>query len=215
MTNEFTLPGAKPSYAPDLPLEPIHIALALDIDIASQRIAGRATTSVRANRAGARTLVFNAVGFASAEVSGPLASRDDGRELTITWDEPFAEGETREVVVDYAVEAPVSGMHFSHPDEAYPDRPVFACSDHETERARYWLPCVDYPAVRTTFDFAIRAAADLTVLANGMQDGETEHGDGTKTTRWKLDFPLSKLSVLSRCGAFYALCRRSGRRYSD
>ncbi|MBT4981330.1 MAG: hypothetical protein HOL51_04650 [Gemmatimonadetes bacterium] len=207
MTNEFTLPGAEPSYAPDLALEPVHIALSLNVDIEAKRIAGRATTSVRANRVGTRTLILNAVGFVAAEVSGPLSSRYDGRQLTITWDTPFAEGETREVAVDYAVEAPVSGMHFSHPDDRYPDRPVFACSDHETERARYWLPCVDYPAVRTTFDFAIRVAADLTVLANGVQDGETEHGDGTKTTRWTLDF---------RCPS-YLCCLAVGRftRYVD
>jgi aminopeptidase N len=97
MTNEFTLPGAEPSYAPDLALEPVHIALSLNVDIEAKRIAGRATTSVRANRVGTRTLILNAVGFVAAEVSGPLSSRYDGRQLTITWDTPFAEGETREV----------------------------------------------------------------------------------------------------------------------
>jgi len=199
---DFTLPGAEASYAPDLKLEPRHIGVRLGFDLDRARAEGSVTTTVRANRAGARTLRLDAIAFEDVEVEGPEDWRYDGRGIDLTWREPFAAGEERPVVVRYAVQDPVTGMRFSRPDEPYPDRPLFVATDHETERARYWLPCVDYPSVRTTFDFHLTAPAHLTALANGTLRGETENGDGTRTTHWRLVKPCPSYLCCLAIGEF-------------
>ena len=81
-------------------------------------------TTIRGNRPGTRSLLLDAVGFRDVEVSGPEQWRYDGERIHLTWTEPFAVGEIRTLEVHYAIESPVSGMQFLHPDEAYPDRPL-------------------------------------------------------------------------------------------
>ena len=196
----FTLPGAEASYAPDLALEPTHIEVRLRFELKVRRAAGSVTTTVRANRAGARTLVLDAVALDDVAVEG-ASWRYDGRKIHLDWREPFAAGEERTVEVRYAVTAPVTGMRFSVPDDAYPDRPLLVATDNETERARYWLPCVDYPTVRTTFDFHLTAPRDLTILANGALVDESENDDGTKTAHWRLDKPCPSYLCCLAIGA--------------
>ncbi|MEE9311932.1 MAG: M1 family aminopeptidase, partial [Planctomycetota bacterium] len=110
----------------------------------------------------------------------------DGREICIEWAKPFGTDEERKIACTYKVENPATGMDFSFPDSAYPDAPKWAATDHETERARHWLPCVDLPNVRTTLSFHLRADKDFTILANGKLIKEEQHDDGTKTAHWEL-----------------------------
>ena len=46
-------------------------------------------------------------------------------------------------------------------------RPLLACTDHETERARYWLASIDHPNVRPTAKWTFVVKAGLTAIANG------------------------------------------------
>lgn len=46
-------------------------------------------------------------------------------------------------------------------------RPLLACTDHETERARYWLAMIDHPNVRPTAKWTFVVKAGLTAIANG------------------------------------------------
>lgn len=55
-------------------------------------------------------------------------------------------------------------------------------------RARYWLPTVDYPTVRTTLSWSITAPKQYTALANGTSKGTETNGDYT-TSKWELDYP--------------------------
>lgn len=178
-------------YPPDLGLEPLHLEIDLAIDIAARCAAGAVTHTVVARRAQLRTLTLDAVDLAvSAVVDGDgrsLTWRNDGKTLTIRWETPFARGEERCVTIHYAVEHPVAGLYFSQPDAAYPDMPWYAVTDHETERARHWLPCIDLPNVRTTLDIKLRADQRFTILANGYLAAEHTHDDGTKTAHWRLE----------------------------
>ncbi|MBI2894853.1 MAG: hypothetical protein HYY06_14960 [Deltaproteobacteria bacterium] len=189
--SDFTLPGAEAHYPPDLSIEPTHLEIALRVDLERQSIEGTVTTTVEARRAGPRAIELDAVDFQDVDVRDAdgrkLTSRYDGRKIAATWDEPFAAGETRRLAVRYRVVRPVTGLFFSKPTPALPDEPWFAGTDHETERARHWLPCVDLPNVRTRLDFFLRAESRFTILANGALVGETDHGDGTRTAHYGLD----------------------------
>jgi aminopeptidase N len=187
----FDPAAAAAQYPPDLGLEPLHLCIDLAIDIAAQRAAGVVTHTIVARRAQMRALTLDAVDLAVTSVidedGRALTWRNDGKRLAIRWEAPFAIDEKRRVAIHYAVERPVSGLYFSQPSDAYPDMPWYAVTDHETERARHWLPCIDLPNVRTTLDIRLRADARFTILANGYLVEETAHGDGTKTACWRLD----------------------------
>ena len=88
------------------------------------------------------------------------------------------------MAVVYTVEQPITGLNFSVPDEAYPARAEYAITDNETECARYWLPCVDYPTVRTSLEFHLRAETGMQAVANGRFVGSEDHSDGTTTTTY-------------------------------
>ena len=76
----------------------------------------------------------------SLEAGQPLSGyRYDGKHVQIVWANPFTTGgETRRVSVRYTVHDPVAGMHFFGGPDAAEGEPVYALSDHETEKARYW-----------------------------------------------------------------------------
>ncbi|MFN3982594.1 MAG: M1 family aminopeptidase [Caldilinea sp.] len=197
---------AEAHYPPDLGLEPQHLAIDLSIDIAARRIEGAATHTVVARRSRVQTLTLDAVDLDVTAVTGDdgsaLAFRNDGKQLVIRWPTPFSVGEQRNVTIHYAAERPISGLYFSQPSEAYPDMPWYAVTDHETERARHWLPCIDLPNARTTLDIRLRAEERFTILANGYLVAETVHGDGAKTVHWRLDQPCPSYLLCFAVGEF-------------
>ncbi len=204
----FFDPSVPPQYPPDLLLEPLHLDIDLFVDVANERAAGKVTTTVVANGRQADTLVLDAVHLedvAVRDVDGrDLEANYDGQKLAIHWADPFQNGEQRRVEVAYRVDKPVDGLIFSQPDDAYPHQAWYAVTDHETERARYWLPCIDLPNVRTTLDFHLRAEDRFTILANGFLVEEEMHGDGTKTAHWRLEQLCPSYLICFAIGDFVA-----------
>lgn len=189
----FALTGSRAHYPPDLELEPTHLDIALAVDVGKRRVDGRVTTTVYARQSGPSRLTLDAVGFDIAQVvdpdGRPLSWRYDGTRLHLRWPEAFGRGEWRRVEVTYRVVEPVTGLIFSGPSEERPDAPRFAATDHETERARFWLPCLDLPNARPAIDWHLRADRAFTILAGGTLLGEEQHEDGTHTSHWRLEQP--------------------------
>jgi aminopeptidase N len=186
----FTLAGATDHYPPDLGLEPRHLRLEASVDLDTRSLDAVATWTLRANRPGEHNLVLDAVGFERCTVDGPgVTARYDGQKLYVRFAEAIAPGTEHALRVVYRVANPIAGLYFSAPDADEPSRPLFVSTDNETERARYWLPCIDQPAVRTSIEFHLRARAELTALANGELVAEETHEDGSKTTIWRLAQP--------------------------
>lgn len=206
---------------------PTHLEIHLDLtSLSDKTLRGAVTLSFRcrqpATGAGGdpplRKALLDAVAFSGVEVVSldagqPLAGyRYDGKRVQIVWANPFTSvGETRRVSVRYTVQDPVAGMHFFGGPDAPEGEPAYALSDHETEKARYWLPCVDLPSVRTTADFYLTTRRGHVAFANGVkaseallplehtqqQDGGGDQDDDDDTawkgertlTVWRLDFP--------------------------
>ncbi len=186
---EFASSEASDHYPPDRGLTSAHLDLALRVDVAGRRCDAVVTHTVRALRAGARSIRLDAVDFEDVAVEGDadLTWSYDGRALALTWGRAFGLGEERSAAIRYRVVEPVTGLLFSQPTAASPAAPWFAATDNETERARHWFPCVDHPSVRPTLTFHVRAEGRFTSLANGLQTGEDAHEDGTRTTHWRLE----------------------------
>jgi aminopeptidase N len=187
----FYNPQVEPQYPPDLELEPVHIDIDAQVDIVNEQADCRVTTTLFARGEAPQELILDAVDFENISVGDPdgheLTFHYDGQKLAVRWADPISRGERRRVEITYQVIKPVDGLFFSQPNEAYPTQPWYAATDHETERARHWLPCIDLPNVRTTLDFHLRAESHFTILANGYLVEEISHDDGTKTAHWRLD----------------------------
>jgi aminopeptidase N len=189
----FTLPGAETHYPPDLEIEPVHLDIDLRVDIEARSVVGVVTHTLEWRRTGAVQLDLHAIDFndvALEDLDGhQLRWRYDGRCIRVTWASGAERGATRRLAIAYRVVDPISGLFFSAPHAHAPDAPRFAATDHETERARHWLPTIDLPSVRPTLAFHLRAPAELTILANGLQRSEELHEDGSKTAHWQLEQP--------------------------
>ncbi|MFN8440781.1 MAG: M1 family aminopeptidase [Caldilineaceae bacterium] len=208
VSDPFNEPGIEKQYPPDLELEPQHVEIDLSLDIPAASATGRVTTTVQARHAGADSLILHAVDFQDVAVTSGNAQtiqwRYDGTQFTIHWQNGFAAGEQRTVTIAYRVVKPTAGLYFSYPDTQYPNAPTYAATDHETERARYWLPCVDLPNVRTTLDIRLRSKAEHTILANGYLVGETAQGDGSKSVHWRLEQRCPSYLICFAVGDFTA-----------
>ncbi|KIG13007.1 Aminopeptidase [Enhygromyxa salina] len=204
----FTLPGAEAHYPPDLGIEPVHLDIDLHVDIEGRSAAGVVTHTLAWRRAGATQLVLNALDFEDLAVESEdqggseISWRYDGQQIRVTWAAGAQRGATRKLAIRYRVRQPVSGLFFSSPSAEAPTAARFAATDHETERARHWLPTIDLPSVRPTLTFHLRAADDLTILANGVLHSEQRHDDGTKTAHWGLDQPCPSYLTCFAIGDF-------------
>lgn len=199
----FSLPDPPAHYPPDLEIEPVHMTLALRVDPIARTAVGTNTLRVRANQAGAAKLRLDAIDLldVSTPTDGVTLTEHD-EHLELRWAEPLAAGEERTVAVAYRVDRPTTGLLFQPYAGEDEDAAPFAVTDNETERARYWMPCVDLPAVRTTLRFELTTDAAYTVLANGREVSSDDHGDGTKTVTWELDAPCPSYLACFAIGPF-------------
>lgn len=180
----FASPGTQAVYAPIPELEPVHRELGLRIDIDERTVHGTLTLTLNARVGEARSVSLDAVGFEQIVVTSKgMDSRYDGNTLHVTLRKPLAQGEQTTLTLTWTVRDPMAGLRFNNGGPSG----VFAASDHETSRARYWFPCVDHPLVRTTARIQITHQAGLTALSAGELVGTVDNEDGTESTTWQLD----------------------------
>ncbi len=203
---DFALPGAAAHYPADVELESTYLDISLCVDIERRTAAGTVTHTVRSARPGPVKLEIHAVDFEQLVVEDPdgkeIAWHYDGSKITVTWQQAFARHEARKLAIQYHVERPVSGLYFSSPSSEYPDDGAWAATDHETERARHWLPVIDLPNIRPTLRLQLKARSQHMILANGKLVGEEDHNDGWKTARWELNQPCPSYLVCFAIGDF-------------
>jgi len=198
---DFASAGATAHYPPDLRLVPQHLDISVQVHVDARALDVSVAARVRAHVEGAAELTLNGIGFLDLSVTG-ARHRYDGERIALVFEPPLRRDEERVVTVRYRVESPASGVLFSGPAPHRPDAPRYAVTDHETERARHWLACVDLPAVRTSLTWRLRVPAGFTALANGAHAGDVPHDDGTKTTRYELETPCPSYLACFAVGEF-------------
>lgn len=186
LADPFTDSYATPHYQPRLPLRPTHIALEHHFSISERTIKGSVTHTLVAQWPCAHVITLHAEDFDKVQVTSPdddkLSFTYDGHLIQAVFSFPLAKDEKVSLVVSYQVVDPIDGVLFSKEKEGY-----WVVSDHETERARYWLPVIDHPSVRTTLSFKLCTPVEdnLIALANGELVSEQTVGN-EKVSHWEM-----------------------------
>ncbi|KAI8146509.1 peptidase family M1-domain-containing protein [Fennellomyces sp. T-0311] len=205
----FASANAVNQYAPHVVIEPKHLDIQLKIgDLKDKRLEATVTITFEhggqaliKNKKDLSSAVLNAEGFLYLRIEGASHSYD-GHQIQLSWPEPFEKNVQRKVTVKYVIDHPVAGLYFQNEDSLITDKDCcWAITDHETEKARHWLPTIDFPTIRTTLTWSISAPAQYTSLANGSLLSEhTENG--ITTTRWELKYPCPSYLICFAVGEF-------------
>ncbi|KAI8879234.1 hypothetical protein K501DRAFT_257181 [Backusella circina FSU 941] len=191
---DFCSSNAVNQYAPSKVIEPIHLDINLTFpDLLDKSFDGQVTITFKhtgkalvTNAKDLSTITLNGESFEDLKVTGS-DFRYDGHHIFLEWSTPFTINEERKVTIDYKVIDPIAGLYFQKPDAIHGIDSRYCITDHETEKARYWLPTVDFPTVRTTLKWSITAPEQYTSLANGTLINEKIE-NGLKTTEWELTY---------------------------
>ena len=188
-----------------------HVRLELDLDLAKQRLAGRATLTLRARRNDVSAIQLHAVDMEIDKVTVDGAAAEsfhyDGHCLYIELGQPHARGTRLTVMVSYRA-APRRGLYFvprrrdrsGQPDEHQPDWECWTQGQDEDSR-HYW-PGLDLPAEKATSEVICLAPRGLHVLSNGELRERVDVDDDRTRWHYVLDFPHSAYLVTLVCGRF-------------
>jgi aminopeptidase N len=178
-------------FAKGRPVDLQHLKLELDVDLKKRTVKGRAHWRLAVLQA-TTELRFDAVDF---EVSGVKISSkgglsrvpfsNNGREILIHTRE-LRRGSKVNVVIDYKVTEPKSGLSFFSPSAEDPDVPLQVWSQGEAEMNRYWIPCIDHPNERQSTELIITVDKGLFALSNGKKVSKKDKGDKT-VYHWRQD----------------------------
>ncbi len=174
-------------HAPNREFHMVNLALNLHFNIKKKEVIGEATEKIVPLRVNYNTVHLNAVDMKIGKVTlgnKTLKYDYDGKILTIKLDKDYGLNDTLTYSISYTT-VPIKGIFFILPDKGYPDRTPEIWSQSESEDARYWYPCHDYPDDFSTSSLTATVPKDWTVVSNGLlKKVDTNKSDHTKTFYW-------------------------------
>ena len=183
---QAALLGVPPVYAPDRPFDTCHIYLDLSVDLDKRRLTGFCRTTIKARRAGLRSLSFDAVDLKIAKVlfdGKPARFKNADKKLVVAAPKVLAEDEAHDIEVHYSVANPEAGLHFvKSPEQMW--------SQSQPEDARRWFPCHDTPGEKATSEVRATVPSGFRAVSNGVLIDESKT-PAKHTFHWKLDRPHS------------------------
>ncbi len=174
-------------HAPNREFHMINLALNLHFNLKNEEVIGVATEKIVPLRVKYNAVHLNAVDMKIGKVT--LGNKDlkydyDGKILTIKLDKDYGLNDTLTYSINYTT-IPKKGIFFIKPDKGYPDRIPEIWSQSESEDARYWYPCHDYPDDFSTSSLTATVPEDWTVVSNGLLKKTDVNKSGhTKTFYW-------------------------------
>jgi aminopeptidase N len=180
-----------------------HYELAVNVDPAARRLEGRNIVTVDA---AARVDDFeihldDRLEVVAVAVDGvPRPFRHRRGVIRTELESPWARGERHRVRIDYAGEPKVAlrppwidGFVWSETPTGEPWIGVTGQGDGGDN----WWPCKDHPSDEPDegMDIALTVPSGLVGLSNGRRVGETDNGDGTTTSRWRVSYPINNYLV--------------------
>ena len=196
-------PPNPPQYHRDRVADIEHVAVDLTVDVRAGTVAGHSTVTMTLLRP-SREIVLDAAEMTIEKVlSGPatLEHRLRGDQLSVRLPAELPAGRKLEVVVHYHA-SPRRGLYFVRPERGYPDRPLQAWSQGESEDNRYWFPSYDFPDDRFTTEVRATVRRPLVAVSNGRLLGVDESREGWRSYHWKQSVPHVNYLVTLTVGEF-------------
>ncbi len=183
------IPSERSHSAREADFDVENYALAIDLDPATQRIAGRATLRFATRGKKLSEISLDFVDLRVREVLGEqgeaLEFSHDGGVLDIELPRVLRQGDLAQITVIYDG-APRRGLYFSDIENGVATQ-VF--TQGECEDSRGWFPCFDYPNERATSEVAVSMPAAWTSVAAGERVERRELGNGRALERWRMGTP--------------------------
>ncbi|HEX2683076.1 MAG TPA: M1 family aminopeptidase, partial [Ferruginibacter sp.] len=181
------------------PLDVQHYRFEITLTDSSNVMTGVAYISLKLNKP-ADTMVFDLASVNPATNKGMQVTKVMWKDVELGWrhsndqlrvaNEADSLGRT---IAIYYKGVPGDGLIIA--TNKFGDRTFFA--DNWPNRAHNWIPCVDDPADKASFEFIVTAPLHYEVISNGVQAEETILNDRQKLTHWKESIPLStKIMVI-------------------
>ena len=193
-----------------------HYDLAVRVEPAARRIEGSVTVTVEALD---RLPVFEINLDDRLAVTAVAADGEErkfrhrGGVIHIDLSPPWVGGERHRVRIDYAGEPKVAlrppwidGFVWSETPSGEPWIGVTGQGDGGDN----WWPCKDHPSDEPDegMDIALTVPSDLVGLSNGRLISESDNGDGTTTSRWRVSYPINNSLVTVNIGPYVPIVER-------
>jgi len=178
-------------------IDAVHYAFHITLQDDTDRVVGEAEVSIRFLLQGVREVALDLASITPATEGKGMTVSDvasdtghvewvhDTDRLRIALAESPEKGDLVRFTVRYAG-IPASGLNIG--PNRYGERTFF--SVNWPNKARQWLPMIDHPYDKATSEFIVTAPAHYQVVANGLLQEETDHGNGQRRTHWKQSVPI-------------------------
>jgi len=183
----FVYPDYDAKYPPSYDYRIKHYKLSLWLDIDDRSINGEAEIDLEITNEQTRWVSFDGMELVVDSVSGRPEVKDwryDGNKLHIQ----VADKHPKLLIKYHA--KPRKGLYFILPSKAHPNRPPQVWSQGETEHNRYWMPILDHPSIKCTFELIAYVPRGYTVISNG-ELLSVNNDDKWSVWHWRLDKPCS------------------------
>lgn len=194
-----------------------HVALDLDLDFATRRVAGTATLDILAAD-NAREIILDDRGL---EISAITDSRGHALNWTVgTAVEGMGApltvqiGDARRIIIRYRSGAQTDALQWLTPEQTAGKRHPYLLSQGQAILNRSWIPTQDSPGIRQTWEARITAPEPLTVVMSGERltpQGEPA-GAGRRAFRFRMEHPVAPYLIAIAAGdiVFRELGPRTG-----
>ncbi len=196
----FRLPGSRKHYTPKLDFHTFHTRIELALDFERKNISGTCTLEIEPLRPDLKEVRLDAceMDISGVSVDGSPSEFEHDNSTLVVALKPG--GGRRSVMVEYSA-TPRVGLYFTAPDAEFPDKEVQAWTHTEAEASRYWFPCHDHPADKSTSETLIRVPKEFRVISNGKLLSTKVVGDEA-TYHWREDVPHSTYLTSFVAGKF-------------
>ncbi|HKQ98696.1 MAG TPA: M1 family aminopeptidase, partial [Candidatus Polarisedimenticolia bacterium] len=167
-----------------------------------RRVDGTVRTKARVTTAPITQITFGlydvmAISSIVTSTGTPLTFSRGSNLVTVTLDRAYAPGELVDYTVAYGGTPPsvnFGGYAFSFTTHGALSAPIISSlSEHIFAPA--WWPCIDRPDDKAIVDMDLTVPTTLTGVSNGRLINTIVNGDGTRTTQWRSDYPISTYLV--------------------